>query len=329
MKRNKSGISLIVLVITIIVMIILASAIIITLNNTNLIDRANQGVTAWDLNQVQNIAALAWSEAYLDKHSGETVNFQGRVETALTENGVKLNKYVVTATETGVEVLEANLGGLVRGPQDYGKTVNYSAAGVSNWIVYYEDVANGYVFLTTPTSITSSDETKAVGDLTDDDLELYNIFRLGLNTTFELSDPYEGHQLVAALIANYGAYANTTDYGTNVVGAMGGPTIELLAAAWNSKGYEPTIAVTAQNGGFTVNSEARDIQLRDTIYFLTDGAYWVATPYDKSSILLAGQTARLGVCSGGVYPNRIRPVVCLKSTTPADKGTTTDIALVQ
>ena len=52
MKTNKRGISLIVLVITIIVMIILAAAIILSLNSAGIIGKANQGPA--DYNSAQN-----------------------------------------------------------------------------------------------------------------------------------------------------------------------------------------------------------------------------------------------------------------------------------
>jgi len=42
MKTNKKGISLIVLIITIIVMIVLASAVIITLSSSGVIQKANE-----------------------------------------------------------------------------------------------------------------------------------------------------------------------------------------------------------------------------------------------------------------------------------------------
>ena len=50
MKRlNKKGISLIVLVITIIVMIILATAIILSLNSSNIVEKAKEAKTASDM----------------------------------------------------------------------------------------------------------------------------------------------------------------------------------------------------------------------------------------------------------------------------------------
>ena len=61
---QKKGISLIVLVITIIIMIILAAAIIISLNNTGIIGNANKAVDETNEKTVQEIANLAWGEAY-------------------------------------------------------------------------------------------------------------------------------------------------------------------------------------------------------------------------------------------------------------------------
>jgi len=337
MKRNKSGISLIVLVITIIVMIILAASVVITLNNTNIINRANEAVNASDLKTVQNIAVLAWSEAYLDKNAGETVNFQERVETALRSNGVSLKKYVVTATETGVEVHEKvfeTLGALIKGHEDYGKTVDYTVTVGSEtyneWQVYYEDEENGYVFLALPTTIAGSIEAKAVSELTNGDLELYNIFRLGTNSILKLEDPNYGHQLVAGLISNYGAYANTTDYGTNVVGAIGGPTLELLTTAWNSKGYEPALTYTVSATGYEGMPFSIDTIDTDNIHILSNrDPHWIASPSKIGEAWTVGRTAYLGFMSYDGASADIRPVVCLKSTILAEEGTTTDFSLIK
>lgn len=63
-KKQKNGISLIVLVITIIVMIILAAAIIISINNNGIIENANKAATDTDINQVKSIANAAWGTSY-------------------------------------------------------------------------------------------------------------------------------------------------------------------------------------------------------------------------------------------------------------------------
>ena len=100
--QKKQGISLIVLVITIIVMIILAASVVITLSNTGVIDRASQAVDLTNEAQVQDMAALVWADAYMDNKRGtELVN---EVTTKLGEQGVTADKWNITVTDTGVTV---------------------------------------------------------------------------------------------------------------------------------------------------------------------------------------------------------------------------------
>ena len=101
MKRNKSGISLIVLVITIIVMIILAGSVVITLSNSGIIDKANEAVSASDLNQVQHAATLIWVDAYLDGE--ENLNEQ-YIRGELAKDGINADKYDIEVTKGGVKV---------------------------------------------------------------------------------------------------------------------------------------------------------------------------------------------------------------------------------
>ena len=57
--NNKKGISLIVLVITIIVMIVLAAAIILSLQSSGIIDKANEAKTASDVANAKQLVAMA------------------------------------------------------------------------------------------------------------------------------------------------------------------------------------------------------------------------------------------------------------------------------
>lgn len=61
----KKGISLIVLVITIIVMIIIAGAIIISLNSTNLIQKADDAVITSDAANLKSELTLKYAEVML------------------------------------------------------------------------------------------------------------------------------------------------------------------------------------------------------------------------------------------------------------------------
>ena len=74
--RNKKGISLIVLVITIIVMIILAASVVITLSNTGIIDRASEATNKTNQSNLQDIVDIAWSDAYVDYLDGKITEDQ-------------------------------------------------------------------------------------------------------------------------------------------------------------------------------------------------------------------------------------------------------------
>ena len=97
--KNKRGISLIVLVITIIVMIILAAAVIITISNTGIINRANEATSATNLKQVQQLATLTWSDAYIDGLRGQELK-----DAVLGELGEYANDYTIDVTDKGVTV---------------------------------------------------------------------------------------------------------------------------------------------------------------------------------------------------------------------------------
>ena len=99
MERNKRGISLIVLVITIIVMVILAAAVVITLNNTGIIGKANDAVDKTNLKEVQNLATLIWSEEYMDGKRGDTLK-----EAVLDRLKDYTGKYDIEVTTSGVSV---------------------------------------------------------------------------------------------------------------------------------------------------------------------------------------------------------------------------------
>ena len=71
MKTTKKGISLIVLVITIIVMIILAAAIILSLNSSGIIGKANEASFKSDVKAIQEELAVEMAEAILEGRISE------------------------------------------------------------------------------------------------------------------------------------------------------------------------------------------------------------------------------------------------------------------
>ncbi len=81
----KKGISLIVLVITIIVMIIIAGAIIISLNSTNVINRADEAVIATDVSSINDQLHMAYVDLKLEDAYRSKNDFTA--STAVTVNG--------------------------------------------------------------------------------------------------------------------------------------------------------------------------------------------------------------------------------------------------
>jgi len=101
--QKKKGISLIVLVITIIVMIVLAGAIILSLNKAGIIGKANQAVKDTDEATLKEIAQLGWADAYAT-YGADIAKLKEGVESTLTKNNLKLEDYGMVVTTKGVTI---------------------------------------------------------------------------------------------------------------------------------------------------------------------------------------------------------------------------------
>ena len=104
MKTSKKGISLIVLVITIIVMLILATAIILSLSGSDMRNKANEAVNATDISTAKEVVAVAQSEWELnyDELTEEYDNFGEYANAKLEKagiNNVKVSKDGVVNTK--------------------------------------------------------------------------------------------------------------------------------------------------------------------------------------------------------------------------------------
>ena len=121
MKTKKQGISLIVLVITIIVMIILAGSIILTLNNSGIINRANEAVDTSNLATIKTEVELKQAEYILENNKQD-------LETWLNEQ-VNYKGYYIKVYEGGAYIIKE--GTLVdkyyKGQIEIGDYVDYNA----------------------------------------------------------------------------------------------------------------------------------------------------------------------------------------------------------
>ena len=331
--QKKKGISLIVLVITIIVMIILAASVVITLSNTGVINRASQAVDATNQSQVQDLAALVWADAYMDNKRDEALVTE--VTTKLGEQGITSDKWNIQVSNTGVTVTSKNtatapgLGSLIS-KDNYGDKVDYTVTvngtTYDDWQIYYHNADYVYLISESYVEEVSLDKGTTVASLTNAEKELYSKFQVGNWPKYTLADTVSGStsynsQAVAKLIKDYAGFANTTTYGSNVVGAIGGPTLELLAAGWNAKVGNPTMTLTTDTYGYKINNAIYVELTSDGLYVPSDNYYWLASPSapDKYGVMYAGYDSVLG--TGYFSTGGVRPVVCLKSSIPATVGT--------
>lgn len=95
---KKQGISLIVLVITILVMIILAGAIIITLSNQNIIGKARWAEVSSNRSNLQNAIIIQRAD-YMASNDGSSVGFTA--DTSDFPTGFTMSSDGVTVIYTG------------------------------------------------------------------------------------------------------------------------------------------------------------------------------------------------------------------------------------
>ena len=110
--KEKKGISLIVLIVTIIVMIIIAGAVIISLTETNIIDQAELAVEKHNISELKSAASMAYADYLANKHSDEQkiqLNVQDYIREQLIKQGVAtwedFSKWYITPTG-GIEEID-------------------------------------------------------------------------------------------------------------------------------------------------------------------------------------------------------------------------------
>ena len=350
--QKKKGISLIVLSITILVMAILAATAIIALEDSGIIGRSKN--TANKQNQQEEYTRFqVIKNGILTDNLGEItveefieeLKSQGVIEDTFTTNEYG-NRVVKTKSgldvyikQDGTSNLKVSFESILPGlgelitADNYGDTVDYTVTvdGTTyvDWQIYYHN--EDYVYLIAETLIkeVSLDKGTKVASLTSAELALYEKFRVGNGAKYKLVDNVNSEisansQAVAQLIKDYANFANTTDYGTNIVGSIGGPTIELLAAGWNAKRNIPTMTLTIGTYGYYINNNSYIEVPSIDPYVSPFYFYWLASPSGNlaEDVLSAGTyvTGSVGGDDYGIMLG-VRPVVCLKASIPATVGT--------
>lgn len=347
--RKKQGISLIVLVITIVVMTILAATIMISLDDSKIIKKANNAVDQSDEKTIEQLLNVAWSEAYLSGKRTQS-EFQIAINEKISENGINASEYYIDVTTRGVDVVSKKnaLGYIVKSAADYGKTINYEANGVTGWKVFYH--TDDYVYLIASERIPASAMPASISGATMSGDNIY--WASGTPTVVQ---PIQNPELWMAEFGNYSnslggnrvscflnernwdIYKNTDVYGDKVVGAIGTPTMEMMVASWNAKkaalpdseSYNVVIDFSSDERGYKLGESNGTygqkvvISKEDNLY-ITGRSIWLAAPYSDGKggvIQLSFMGNLIGIYAAESSTTGIRPVICLKASTPAHVNT--------
>lgn len=105
-KKNKSAISLIVLVITVLVLSILASVVIISLQGSDIISRAGEVKKEYEISSLQEVANMAYVESQFKTYSSDKEREED-IMSMISEsvaNDEVLSNYYIVVTDTGAKV---------------------------------------------------------------------------------------------------------------------------------------------------------------------------------------------------------------------------------
>ena len=216
--RRQKGITLIALIITIVVLLILAVVTIGAINDSNIINYAENAATDYEKAKTDENKAL---EGYL-----------GMIEQSLKTEDSK--DVAITA-------------------DNYGDTIEYSAGGVEEWKVFYKD--DSYVYIITsdylnntllPTTLNmntsgtycaywdSEDNFVSAGAI---DIEERVASKYMLSWLIDNKSSENNNTRAIADLLNTTVWTAKFGNASKGIEAIGGPTIEMWVASWNAKGY--------------------------------------------------------------------------------------------
>lgn len=153
--EQKKGISLIVLIVTIIVMIIIAGAVIISLTETNIIDQAETAVEKHNKSELEAAANMAYSNWLANKHlEGAETPVQNYIRNELIKQGVAtwedFSKWYITPTGKIEEIDQEALTIIVKVDQEH----NF-AVFTTDYSLFNIDWGNGDTETETSNAVTS------------------------------------------------------------------------------------------------------------------------------------------------------------------------------
>ena len=329
--KNKKGITLIALVITIIVLLILAGISISMISSQDGI--LNKATTAKETQKKateEEKVKLAVQAALADGEG--TINIQdttgdekGSLKKALNSAGIDytgtngiitVNGINYKVTEDG-KVNKKNFMG-----QNYGDSINYN--GSTDWQIFYDDGTN--VYLIAKNYVVLDEESRTTLGLESDE----NGYRLTWQTIPNYGKTYNSENCVEAFLDKT-KWTSYKDNEGKAEYAIGASTLEMFIASYNEKypngangildykkdgiGYKMRWKKT---GNESYSTNVGGFESTDNMYVITSSsdadACWLATTYSEEALYCVfRENGFESEPVTGLYDCGIRPIICLKS----------------
>ena len=268
---RKKGISLIVLVITIIVMIILATAIILSLNSSNIVEKAKEAKTASDMANAKNVVAVALGEWELmtSAERAKYDNFAEYAETKLQETGYKVDENgglnvssngVVSTIYVGADNRQAII------PEGFTVSTKATEDSVTEGLVISDSKGNEFVWVPVDDFENNFKRTTTYdGTITDPGSDYTEPFSkttsagITLSLTNDLTGEWAEYAAMRASVEeNKGFYigryeTGTTSARTNIANGTTDVLVQKGKPVYNYVGWGPSM--TSASGDVTYSSK--------------------------------------------------------------------------
>lgn len=313
---KEKGITLIALVITIIVLLILAGVSITMISGEDgIITKASNASQKTKEESQKETEALSNVSSYIDEN--------------------------VSGLENNINIPENALVNQVTS-SNYGDTIEYTANGVTDWKIFYNDESHIYIISSKFVTSTGPDYWSSEDDfLSANASSIGSIVanRYGLSWYSSNNTSSNNNARAVADLLNTTEWS---DYASGITGAeaIGAPTLEMFVKSWNAKGYSTLYCDNFNETGYYLGTESNSSDTgvsvsslngsSDTLYFpwtgvITGGdhVYLLASPSASSTDELYS-VSRAGYIGEVLYNDNSgwvtfysRPVVCLPTNAVA------------
>ena len=278
--KNRKGITLIALIITIIVLLILAGVSINVLTGDNgvlsqaskskgetdkqsIIEDIQMDIASKQAEMLENISVGQFSKILLDYGNIETNTDSILDGKLITNNG----NYEISIHEIYSGSLKNETFSQKITPLNYGDKVNYTANGVNDWKIFYNDgdtvflISSDYIKLSGTESITGKEFLDKAG-LVELSSGEYNVYWENPASTLQetnQNDLFRGNGYILKSINknsrttatflntnNWNEFKDNNNYARYVIGC---PTIEMWIDSWNEVYISEKLEYTPNNNG--------------------------------------------------------------------------------